>query len=294
MCQPQNSSQIQKEYKKIEKADPSAGQFIKNNFTWGQFADHITPWQDDPEFLRQVEEWLPGVNKLYFTGGEPTIIERVYWIMEKCVEMDIAKDIELVFNSNMTNIQKRFLNLVEQFKNVLMCISVDAYGHENEYIRGASHWSRVEKNLRTYCASDVVGRVLFSPVIQIYNVLTITKLLDFCEELELEYGREVFVTFLICDYPTSLDFRNCPEQVREVAAGRLEMWLKQSKFLANRPENVQSINATIKALRENRKENWRQELITFQKYTTLLDKQREESMQNALPELYNLMYNSNR
>ena len=84
MCQPQNSSQIQKEYKKIEKADPSAGEFIKNNFTWGQFADHITPWQDDPEFLRQVEEWLPGVNKLYFTGGEPTIIERVYWIMEKC------------------------------------------------------------------------------------------------------------------------------------------------------------------------------------------------------------------
>ena len=67
-----------------------------------------------------------------------------------------------------------------------------------------------------------------------------------------------------------------------------------SKFLSNRPENVQSINATIKALRENRKENWRQELITFQKYTTLLDKQREESMQNALPELYNLMYNSNR
>ena len=294
MCQPQNSSQIQKEYKKIEKADPSAGQFIKNNFTWGQFADHITPWQDDPEFLRQVEEWLPGVNKLYFTGGESTIIERVYWIMEKCVEMGIAKDIELVFNSNMTNIQKRFLDLVEQFKNVLMCISVDAYGHENEYIRGASHWSRVEKNLRSYCASDVVGRVLFSPVIQIYNVLTITKLLDFCEELELEYGREVFVTFLICDYPTSLDFRNCPEQVREVAAGRLEMWLKQSKFLANRPENVQSINATIKALRENRKENWRQELITFQKYTTLLDKQRKESMEEALPELYNLMYNSNR
>ena len=31
-----------------------------------------------------------------------------------------------------------------------------------------SHSSRVEKNLRTYCASDVVGTVLFS-VIQIYK-----------------------------------------------------------------------------------------------------------------------------
>jgi len=294
MCQPQNSSQIQKEYKKIEAADPSKAQFIKDNFTWGQFVDDLTNWEDDPEFLRQVEEWLPGVVKLYFTGGEPTIIERVYWIMEKCVELDIAKDIELVFNSNMTNIQKRFLDLVEQFKNVLMCVSVDAYGHENEYIRGASHWKQVEKNLRTYCASDVIGTVLFSPVIQIYNVLTITKLLDFIEGLELEYGREVFVTFLICDYPTSLDFRNCPEQVREVAAGRLEQWLKQSKVLANRPENVQSINATIKALKENRKENWQQELITFGKYTDMLDDQRKESMEEALPELHRLMYRSNR
>jgi len=292
MCQPQNSSQINKEYVKIEASDPQAGQFIKDNFTWGQFAENITPWQDDPEFLRQVEEWLPGVNKLYFTGGEPTIIERVYWIMEKCVELGIAKDIELVFNSNMTNIQARFINLVEQFKNVLMCISVDAYGHENEYIRGASHWSQVEKNLRKYCASDVIGTVLFSPVIQIYNILTINKLLDFCEELELEYGREVFVTFLICDYPTSLDFRNCPDNVREVAAERLEAWLSSSKVLSKRQENVQSINATIKALKENRKENWRQELITFQKYTDLLDKTRDESMQQALPELWNLMYDN--
>ena len=294
MCQPQNSSQIQKEYKKIETAEPRAGQFIKDNFTWGQFVDNLTNWEDDPDFLKQVEAWLPNVSKLYFTGGEPTIIERVYWIMEKCVEMGIAKDIELVFNSNMTNIQKRFLDLVEQFKSVLMCVSVDAYGHENEYIRGASHWKQVEKNLRKYCASDVIGTVLFSPVIQIYNVLTITKLLSFIEELEIEYGREVFVTFLICDYPTSLDFRNCPEQVREVAAGRLEQWLKQSKVLANRPENVQSINATIKALKENRKENWEQELVTFKKYTKLLDKQRNESMEEALPELHRLMYQSNR
>jgi MoaA/NifB/PqqE/SkfB family radical SAM enzyme len=293
MCQPQNSSQIQKEYKKIEDADPKKAQFIKDNFTWGQFVDNLTPWQDDPEFLRQVEEWLPGVNKLYFTGGEPTIIERVYWIMEKCVEMGISKNIDLVFNSNMTNVQKRFIDLVEQFKSVLMCVSVDAYGNENEYIRGASHWNQVDKNIRKYCESKVVGRILFSPVIQIYNILTITKLLDYCEMLEEEYGREIFVTFLICDYPTSLDFRNCPDQVREVAAGRLENWLKRSKILVNRIENVQSIEATIKALKENRKENWRQELVTFSKYTELLDKQRDESMEEALPELFKLMYKSN-
>ena len=131
-------------------------------------------------------------------------------------------------------------------------------------------------------------------MIQIYNVLTIGKLLDFCEELEAEYGRQVFVTFLICDYPTSLDFRNCPDQVREVAAGRLEEWLKRSKILVNRPENKQSIEATIRALKENRKDNWEQELVTFKRYTEMLDKQRKESMEEALPELWKLMYASNR
>ena len=290
MCQPQNSSQIHKEYTKINNDDPIKGKFIKEHFTWGHFADDVTPWQDDPDFLRQVEDWLPGVNRLYFTGGEPTIIERVYWIMEKCVEMGISKNIDLVFNSNMTNVQKRFIDLVEQFKSVLMCVSVDAYGHENEYIRGASHWSQVDKNIRKYCASNVVGTVSFSPVIQIYNILTITKLLDYCEQLEKEYGREIWVTFLICDYPTSLDFRNCPDNVRQVAIERLENWLESSEILAKRDINKQTVTATINALKERRNEHWRKELQVFEKYTKMLDKVRDEDMADAFPELWSLMY----
>ena len=137
---------------------------------------------------------------------------------------------------------------------------------------------QVDKNIRKYCESDVVGTVNFSPVIQIYNVLTITKLLDYCEELEKEYGREIFVTFLICDYPTSLDFRNCPDQVREVAIGRLEQWLQRSEILGKRDIiNIQTVTATINALKERRHANWRQELATFQKYTELLDNNRDES-----------------
>jgi MoaA/NifB/PqqE/SkfB family radical SAM enzyme len=293
MCQPQNSSQIQKEYKRIEENDPMAADFIKNHFTWGQFADHITPWQDDPDFLRQVEAWLPGVNKLYFTGGEPTLIERTYWILEKCVEMDIAKNIDLVFNSNMTNIKPRFISLVEKFKNVLMCFSVDAYGELNEYIRGASHWTTTDINVRNYCSSRVVGSLLFSPVIQVYNILDITRLLDYCEDLEKEYEREIHLTFLICDYPRSLDFRILPDSVRNVAINRLEAWIPTSKILVKRENNLQALHALIRALKENRHDDWEKQLAIFQRYTTLLDSTRGENMKTAIPELWNLMYASN-
>ena len=72
------------------------------------------------------------------------------------------------------------------------------------------------------------------------------------------------------------------------------MWLKNSKILAHRPENKQSIEATIKALKENPKDNWENELLTFKKYTKLLDETRKESMEEALPELWRLMYAPNR
>ena len=289
MCQPQNSSQIQKEYKRIEQADPEAGKFLKKNFTWGQFVDNLTPWEDDPRFLAQVEEWLPSVVKLYFTGGEPTLIERVYWIMEKCVELGIAQNIELVFNSNMTNIKPRFIELVEKFKKVLMCISVDAHGALNEYIRGASHWEAVDKNVKLYCESKVVGSLLFSPVIQVYNILNITELLDYAESLELKYGREIHVTFLICDYPRSLDFRILPDAVRAKAIEKLEAWIPTSKILAKRENNMQAIQATINALKQNRHEDWDEQLKIFQQYTSMLDKQRNENMSSAIPELWALM-----
>ena len=289
MCQPQNSSQIQREYKKIELVNPDDANFIKKNFTWGQFADHITPWQDDPQFLKQVEEWLPGVNKLYFTGGEPTLIERVYWIMEKCVELGIAQNIELVFNSNMTNIKPRFIELVEKFKKVLMCISVDAHGALNEYIRGASHWEAVDKNVKLYCESKVVGSLLFSPVIQVYNILNITELLDYAESLELKYGREIHVTFLICDYPRSLDFRILPDAVRAKAIEKLEAWIPTSKVLTKREDNMQAIQATINALKQNQHEDWEEQLKVFHRYTALLDRTRNENFSGAIPELWELM-----
>ena len=125
MCQSQNSSAIYKELKDDELYTQEERDFVVKHTHWNDFSDYTQPWFDTPEFLESVEEWLPNVNRLYFTGGEPTIIQRTYWILEKCVELGIAKDIDLVFNSNMTNIQPRFLDLLAKFRDVLMCLSRD-------------------------------------------------------------------------------------------------------------------------------------------------------------------------
>lgn len=290
MCQPQNSSTINKEYNEILQNNEEDGQFLKDNFTWGGFADGITPWQDNPKFLKQVEEWLPGVNKLYFTGGEPTIIDRTYWILDKCIEMGIAHKIDLLFNSNMTNIQRKFIDKLSKFNNVMMCVSVDGFEKVNNYIRGNSHWNIIDKHIQEYCSAGVIGDVILTPVVQVYNILNITDLLDYAEQTQLKTTTNVGVDFLINTYPPTLDIRILPDNVREEAIKRIEDWKKRSKVLMKRPHNAHAVNTIITTLKEKRRDDWEHQLKIFKQYTELLDKKRNQSMKEFLPELYEMMY----
>jgi sulfatase maturation enzyme AslB (radical SAM superfamily) len=289
MCQSQNSSAIYKELKDEELYTDEERDFIVKTSHWNDFSDYTQPWFDDPGFLSTVETWLPNCNRLYFTGGEPTIIQRVYWILEKCVELGINDNIDLVFNSNMTNIQPRFLDLIAKFKSVLMCLSVDGYGTTNEYIRSGSTWSIVDKHIRDYATSDVVGNLLFSPVVQIYNILNVTDLIDYAELIQKETGRRIDISFLLNNYPKCLDIRNLPQNIRDVAIEKLETWSATSTYFAEDERNKQTVLGLIKALKENYNEDSEEQMQIFKEYTQLLDNKRDQSLKESLPELWELL-----
>ena len=290
MCQSQNSSAIYKELKDDELYTQEERDFVVKHTHWNDFSDYTQPWFDTPEFLESVEEWLPNVNRLYFTGGEPTIIQRTYWILEKCVELGIAKDIDLVFNSNMTNIQPRFLDLLAKFRDVLMCLSVDGYAQYNEYIRSGSTWSIVDKHIRDYAQSEVVGNILFSPVVQIYNILNITELLDYAEEITKFSGRRIDISFLMNNYPKCLDIRNLPKHVRVEGQKRLRDWLNTSKYFKDDERNIATVEGIIKALEdENVNDDAEKQMQIYKEYTELLDSKRDQSFKDSIPDLWRML-----
>jgi sulfatase maturation enzyme AslB (radical SAM superfamily) len=290
MCQSQNSSAIYKELKDEDLYTEEEREFIVKTSHWGDFSDYTQPWFDDPGFLATVEKWLPNVNRLYFTGGEPTIIQRVYWVLEKCIELGIAKNIDLVFNSNMTNIQPRFLELLSQFKDVLMCLSVDGFGGTNEYIRSGSRWDIVDKHIRDYATSDIVGNILFSPVVQIYNILNITDLIDYAEQITNTSGRRIDISFLLNNYPKCLDIRNLPKHVRIEAQQRLTTWLNTSKYFADDERNYQSVLGLINSLSdEHVNADASEQMEIFKQYTDLLDNKRNQRIESSLPDLWSMI-----
>tara|TARA_B100000963_G_scaffold361834_1_gene400131 strand:+ start:3803 stop:5134 length:1332 start_codon:yes stop_codon:yes gene_type:complete len=290
MCQSQNSSAIYKELKNDDLYTQEERDFVVKHTHWNDFSDYTQPWFDTPEFLESVEEWLPNVNRLYFTGGEPTIIQRTYWILEKCVELGIAKDIDLVFNSNMTNIQPRFLDLLAKFRDVLMCLSVDGYAQYNEYIRSGSRWNIVDKHIRDYATSDVVGNILFSPVVQIYNILNITQLLDYAEEITKFSGRRIDISFLMNNYPKCLDIRNLPKHIRVEGQKRLRDWLNTSKYFVDDERNIATVEGIIKALEDdNVNADADKQMQIFKEYTELLDSKRNQSFKDSIPDLWSML-----
>jgi MoaA/NifB/PqqE/SkfB family radical SAM enzyme len=117
MCNPWNSSQIVKEHESL--AQDSAYSEVWRK-TFGKFPVTVMDdqqWFDHDILWDQVISLIPTLKKVYMTGGEPTLIKNNFKFMKACIEQG-RTDIVLFFNTNCTNINKQFLELISQFKQV--------------------------------------------------------------------------------------------------------------------------------------------------------------------------------
>ena len=130
---------------------------------------------------------------------------------------------------------------------------------------------------------------MFSPVIQIYNILNITDLLDYAEEVSNESGRRIDISFLLNNYPKCLDIRNLPQNIRDVAIQKLETWSVTSKYFDADERNKQTVLGLIKALKEHYNDDSEEQMQVFKEYTLLLDSKRDQSIKESIPDLWELL-----
>ena len=105
--------------------------FKNSNFYWNNFEKHTGK-----------------AKKLYIVGGEPLIIEEHFQSLERLVASGRAKDIQIEYNSNLTNVTDRMLKIWENFKQIRIGVSIDGYGDVFEYQRTPAKWKAVYKNMQ--------------------------------------------------------------------------------------------------------------------------------------------------
>ena len=184
MCWPQFSTQIAREQQHFA----NTGQA-----TW--YKDYAVPEWDTARLWQGITDNTVAVEEITFVGGEPTLHDEMYQLLEQFIEQGLSKNIRLKFTTNLTNLQQRLLDAIPHFKNVVINTSIDGVGAVNSYIRHPSDWNTVTRNLDRLSAmlADNNLSINITPVIQIYNIFDLGNLVRWYVEKWIQFpGRLYF------------------------------------------------------------------------------------------------------
>jgi len=146
-------------------------------------------YSDEAKIWVELEKYVPFLELIYLTGGEPTLVEGNYKFLQKLIDSGDSKRISLVFNTNVTNAQKRFLDIISKFKRISLNLSIDGTKGIQEYIRYPSKWTAITKNLNTIIehskTTETEFDFNFTPAVSIINVANFNSLIEWAYNLAI-------------------------------------------------------------------------------------------------------------
>lgn len=221
---------------------------------------------------------------VYFAGGEPLLTPYHYTVLDYLIEQDLAKNIRLEYNTNLSVLRYKKRNVFDiwkNFKSVEIRASVDMMGEHAEYQRYGTKWDTIVKNWK---------EVLTYPDIVIRPQITVTSLsigvlpefLNFLTtELECKIDRSKGIngiTFNLCYGPNRLCVQNLPDSIKKLYTDRLTTFIQHGNDLANT-----MLQPCIDFMNEKPATSWYFEHDLL-RYMTQLDERRGLNWRKLWPE----------
>lgn len=300
MCSPHDSSlwvsDWNKLYPKIE--NPS----LKELMVWhnkGQVDGASYNWhQNNEAFWNEFYKQIPNMKQLYFAGGESTIIEEHYGLLQKCVDMGHSKDIELRYNSNGIEMPDRLFKLWHQFRRVRFHFSIDSVGPMNDYIRYPSRWSQIEKKLRKLDHTSEHIEVTIACAVQVLNMYYIPDFIKW--KLEQNYKNinswplgAGLINYHFVYHPSHLNVKVFPPWFKKTIRDKYEdfyLWLmknhRSDEDFLNHNYGIKRLKGMVSFMES---EDWSNRMSEFKEYINLLDNIRGTSFTKTFPEMETLI-----
>jgi len=238
----------------------------------------------DDDTWELLDQWIPHVKRVFMTGGEPTIIKRNIDYINKIISSGRSKEVELIFTTNATNINQKFIEIGKEFKSVSYNVSIDAVGSLAKYIRYPSDWKTIENNLK-----NIKHGVSFNTTIQWLNMTRLNEIFDYIENCRIAFGG---IWFQLVTDPAYLDPIYAPKFMKEKCIADIDNFLGRPFLDADKYNNIlygelkQSLTQTKEFLTKNIDNT--QHVEEFLKRMEILDRLRNQRLFDALPELKQL------
>jgi len=222
-----------------------------------------------PEWWKALDDALPHIEYLEFTGGEPFLIEEHFDLLQVLVDRGYASKIDIHYNTNGTTWPKRGLALWPHFKRVEIAFSIDDVGKRFEYQRYGADWGRTYDVIMQAVETEFALQICTTFNIQ--NAYYWGLLSQWIESTGIKD-----VHFNILHEPPMFCLRNLPEHVKPIYA---------EKMLACDP----SWHAKIKGVIGFMNLPGQDMSKDFTHRISLNDKYRNERLEDAHPEVWKLL-----
>lgn len=239
----------------------------------------------EEDMWEQMQEHIPYLERIYFAGGEPLIMEEHYRLLNELVKRKMFH-VNLVYNTNFSKLAYKdqdVLELWKLFDSVSIGASLDASYERGEYMRKGTIWTDIVENRQRM--KQICPQVDFyiSPTISIFNVLHIV---DFHKEwIDLGLIRPQDININILQSPEWYRIDALPEEVKDQVRQKVN---EHIEWLAPRDKMTRATSG-FKGLIAFMDAEQKQYLMPeFFNKTKDLDDFRNENLFETFPELEGL------
>ena len=172
------------------------------------------------------------IDLVYFAGGEPLITPYHYQLIEKLISMGISNDINLRYNTNLSTLKYKKIDLAERwshFKSVEIAASIDMMGERAELHRYGTDWKKISQHLHTVRFD--IPNVSLTPQITItaLSIGYLPELLTYFVD-ELEFTNEDKIYFNMALWPENLNPQLLPKSIKELYTNKLQSFLDNTEY----------------------------------------------------------------
>lgn len=198
-------------------------------------------WPNHEPFWEYLEINIENIEHVYFAGGEPMLIDRHYIFLQKCIDRGQSKKMKIEYNTNMTTIPSRVIDLWKEFKHVIIGASVDGMGDMLEYQRYPAKWEKVYRNLQKI---DELPENVQSWITYTVTAYNINHMIDFMKwKLENSNWRKInstkkkpIISPHIAHHPLNLNIRVLPDEMKKEITDKFEDFVIWTEH--NYPDHV--------------------------------------------------------
>lgn len=151
----------------------------------------------EPEFKDAVSRGI--IEEIYWVGGEPLMYDIHWWTLEEMIKNGSAKNCYLRYNSNLSRVEyfgKNLYDYLPQFKNWIMCASIDGTGKIVEFIRKGIVWEKWLANFKQ--GLELPGgkdRMILDLTITGPGMFSLKDLFDLSLELDVKIETKIMFAF---------------------------------------------------------------------------------------------------